>query len=263
MPLTPRRDPHRFILEFADDFSGAALDPDKWIAEYLPQWTAPGQGAARYDIDERGLRLRIDADQPEWRDGDGGTRVSSIQTGLYSGRAGSDAGTHRYTPGLVVRTPVPTRRLWTPAGGFVEATLSASADPTCMLAVWLVGLEERSPEESGEITIAELFGDAVSPAGSRVRLGVKAINDPRAQDDVIDVPVDFDAAEPHRYAAAWDADSVDFYVDDRLVHHVDQGFDYPMQLMIDLFEFPASALRKEAEYPKSACVHGVRGYRLR
>jgi hypothetical protein len=37
----------------------------------------------------------------------------------------------------------------------VEASLRATADPTCMPAVWLVGFEEAAPEQSGEICIAE------------------------------------------------------------------------------------------------------------
>lgn len=104
------------------------------------------------------LHLRIDANQPAWRVDDGDLRVSNLQTGSFSGPFGSAIGQHRHRPDLTVQTPQPTRRLYTPSAGLVEANLRASPDPTCMLALWLVGFEEVSGEQSGEICIAELFG---------------------------------------------------------------------------------------------------------
>jgi hypothetical protein len=41
---------------------------------------------------------------------------------------------------------------------------------------------------------------------------------------------------------------------------VPQGLDYPLQLMIDLFEFPAGPSRDPAAYPKIGEVASVRGY---
>lgn len=35
-----------------------------------------------------------------------------------------------------------------------------------MLAFWLVGFEEESAEQSGEISVAELFGSAIGPRAS-------------------------------------------------------------------------------------------------
>ncbi|MFD3448657.1 glycoside hydrolase family 16 protein [Microbacteriaceae bacterium 4G12] len=262
-------DRSRFELEFdgleigGAAVGGAALDASRWVDHYLPQWTTPERSAARYDLGERGLRLRIDADQPAWRDEDGELRVSNLQTGTFSGPVGSGIGTHRHAPGMTVRTEVPTRRLYTPTEGLVEATLQASADPTCMLAIWLVGFEESSPEDSGEICVAELFGDAIGPRRSRVRLGVKAINDPRLRTDVEDVVLPIDATEPHSYGAEWDLDGVRFWIDGRLVRTVQQRIDYPLQLMVDLFEFPAQPERDPLHYPKSAHVNAVRGYRNR
>lgn len=250
-----------FELVFSDQFDRPVLDESRWVDHYLPQWTTPDRSAARYDIDSHGLRLRIDADQPPWRDEDGTFRVSNIQTGAFGGPVGSGVGTHRHTPGMTVRTAVATRRLYTPSEGLVEATLQASGDPTCMLAIWLVGFEESSPHDSGEICIAELFGDALSPERSRVRLGVKAINDPRLHTDVEDLELPIDATEAHTYGASWNSDRVHFYVDGRLVRTVEQGIDYPLQLMIDLFEFPGDGPRDPSNYPKSAHVRSVRGYR--
>ena len=108
-------------IVFADDFDGAELDASRWVPHYLPQWTTPDRSAARYELHPGFVRLRIDADQPAWRPEDGELRVSNLQTGSFSGPAGSDRGTHRHRPDLVVRTQQPTRRLFTPTGGLVEA----------------------------------------------------------------------------------------------------------------------------------------------
>lgn len=256
-------DRSRLQLVFSDEFDGPQLDRGRWIDHYLPQWTTPERSAARYDFDEQGLRLRIDADQPAWRAEDGRFRVSNIQTGAFAGPNGSTVGTHRHVPDLRVRTALATQRLWTPSSGLVEATLRASPDATCMLAIWLVGFEEHSPDDSGEICIAELFGNALSPEQSQVRLGVKAHHDPRLTTDMVDLLLPIDARDEHTYGAEWDAARVRFYIDDRLVRTVEQGFGYPLQVMVDLFEFPPEGERDASRYPKSARVRAVRGYQNR
>ena len=247
-------------LELADDFDDTRLDESRWLPHYLPHWTTPERSAARCTTGADGLTLRIDADQPPWRDEDGPMRVSNLQTGSFSGPAGSDRGQHRHRPDLTVVTPQPTRRLWTPSAGLVEVTGAAAADPTCMLAFWLVGLEDASPQDAGEICVAELFGHAVGPDASQVRLGVKAHHDPRLRTEMVDLVLPLDATQEHTYAAAWGPDGVRFFVDDVLVHRVDQVLDYPLQLMVDLFEFPESDDRDPSLYPRTARVTRVRGY---
>lgn len=248
-------------LEFEDGFAAGALDERRWVAHYLPHWTTPERSAARYDVRRGVLRLRIDADQPAWRPEDGELRVSNIQTGTFSGPRGSAVGQHRHRPDLKVRTPQPTRRLYTPSEGLVEAVLRATADPTCMLAFWLVGFEEDAPESSGEICVAELFGRALEPRRAGVRIGVKAHNDPRLRDDMDELLLDLDATDWHAYAAEWTSGCIRFFVDDELVRTVRQRIDYPLQVMVDLFEFPESCDRDPAVYPKVAEVGAVRGYR--
>ncbi len=257
-----RLDRSRYELVFADDFPGPQLDAGRWVPHYLPQWTTPDRSAARYDLHPGFVRLRIDADQPAWRPEDGELRVSNLQTGTFSGPAGSARGTHRHRGDLVVRSPQPTRRLFTPSAGLVEARLRVPADPAVMLALWLVGLEEDDPEQAGEVCIAELYGDRVGPGGSSVTTGLKAHGDPRLREDVADVALDLDATQWHTYSAAWTAEATRLYVDDVLVRSLDQGPDYPLQLMLDLFEFPAADdSRDPAAYPKVAEVRSVRGHR--
>ena len=247
-------------LEFDEDFAGPELDPGRWVAHYLPQWTTPERSAARYELEPGFLRLRIEADQPAWRVEDGEMRVSNLQTGTFSGPAGSSVGQHRHRPDLTVVTPQPERRLYAPSGGRAEAVLRASADPTCMLAFWLVGFE-ASPEESGEICVAELFGHAIGRYRSRVRIGVKAHHDPRLEWDMEEVELGIDATDWHTYAAEWSEDDIRVSVDDRLVRTVRQRIDYPLQLMVDLFEFPEDGERAPGAYPKTGDVRAVRGYR--
>jgi hypothetical protein len=250
-----------YELEFDESFTDPGLDPGRWVAHYLPHWTTPERSSARYELKPGLLRLRIDADQPAWRVEDGEMRVSNIQTGTFAGPLASPIGQHRHRPDLAVRTPQTTRRLYTPSFALVEAVLRASPDPPCMLAFWLVGFEEQSPASSGEICVAELFGHAIGARQSRVRIGVKAHNDPCLHDDMEEVALDLDATEWHTYAAEWTPDRVRFFVDDQLVRTAYQRIDYPLQLMVDLFEFPAGADRDTASYPKIGEVKAVHCYR--
>jgi hypothetical protein len=259
-------------LDVDDRFTADHLDSRIWIPHYLPHWSTPARSAARFDLtgggdSSGGLRLRIDADQSSWRDDEGGLRVSNLQTATFSGALGSPRGTHRHRSDLAVSTEVPHRELWAPSSGAVEVELIAPADPRCLTAVWLVGVEAGSPDDSGEITVVELFGDRIGAAASTVRTGVKAINDPRLHDDLVDLELPWDAREPHRYGAAWNAAGVRLFVDGELVHDSPQSLGYPMQLMIDLFELPAGsdddsdvASDDVGGYPRTATVARVRCY---
>jgi Glycosyl hydrolases family 16 len=249
-----------YRLVFEEDFAGDDLDESRWVPHYLPHWTTPERSAARYDLHPGWTRLRIDGDQPAWRPEDGDLRVSNLQTGTFSGPVGSDRGTHRHRPDLSVRTPQPTRRLFTPKEGLIEARLRATADPTVMLAFWLVGVEEGGPTESGEICVAELYGHSVGPGGSTVRTGIKAHHDPLLREDMRDIALDLDATGWHTYSAAWTADATRVYVDDRLMCSIEQGMAYPLQLMVDLFEFPPVGPRDPADYPKVGDVAAIRGW---
>jgi hypothetical protein len=239
-----------------DDFSAGALDLRVWVPHYLPQWTTPERSLARYALGPDGLRLLVEEDQPAWREEDGGLRVSNLQTGTFSGPRGSPVGTHRHRADLTVVTPQPVRRLLLPTGGRAEVVMRASDDPAVMLAFWLVGFEE-TPEDCGELCVAELFGDRIGAAGSRVNVGVKAHHDPRLVDDMRAVDLDLDAREWHEYAVEWDAGrpGITFLVDGAVVHTSQQRLGYPLQLMVDLFEFRDGA--PDGGYPKTGDVRSV------
>lgn len=249
LPAAPDRPP-----DVADDFSGPPR-PDLWVDHYLPHWTTPDRSAARWSTADDGLRLRIDADQPDWRPEDAPLRVSHLQTGTYSGPQGSRRGTHRHRPdGLVVRTATPTRLLWAPTSGHLELTVSASTDRGCMLAAWLVGTEHRDPAESGEVCLFEIDADAIGPT-TTARSGVKAHHDPRLVTDMAEVTLPFDASRPHTWSVTWGAGRTVIGCEGRVVRRCAQAPDYPMLLMVDLFE-----LEPGGSYPKQATLHALRGW---
>ena len=157
-----RLDRTGYRLEFDDDFDGSSLDQARWLPHYLPQWSSRAASGARYEVVDGLLRLRIDSDQrpwcPEW---DGALRVSSLQTGVFAGPLGSPIGQHRFAPDVVVREEQEPVALYTPQYGLIECRARAVADPANMVALWMIGYEDR-PERSAEICIFEIFGRDVA-----------------------------------------------------------------------------------------------------
>lgn len=229
LPPPPMRRP-----DFLDDFDGE-LDPARWIAHYLPHWTMPDRSAARYRVTTAGLELGIDADQPAWREEDGPLRVSNIQTGEFAGALGTTRGMHRHRPdGLVVRTEWPLTTPWTPSSGRVDVTIAASTELSCMTAVWLVGLEQLSPLDSGEICLCEIDGDAIG-AVTAVRTGLKAHHDPRLESDMRTVAVPWNASEPLTWTAIWGGGETVIGCEGTVLRRMPQSPRYPLALMIDVF----------------------------
>lgn len=256
MPQAPDRAP-----DFEDLFSAPALRGDLWVDHYLPHWTTPDRSQARYEmVQPSGVRSRIDQDQLDWREEDAPLRVSNLQTASFSGPLGSDRGIHRHRPdGLTVRTETGQRLLWAPASGRVDITISASIDPGCMIAAWLVGIENLSPNDSGEICIFEIDAGAVGDDLSRARCGLKAHGDSRLATDMVEVSIPVDAARPHTWSVVWGPAGTLIGCNGAVVKRSPAAPDYPMALLIDLFELgPRST--DPRDYPKSAIIHSVRGW---
>jgi Glycosyl hydrolases family 16 len=252
-----------YELEFEDTFDGNALDASRWIPHYLPHWSSRERSAARYEIGDGCLRLLITADQEPWCPNlDGDIRVSSLQTGLFAGPVGSTVGQHRFNADAVVTEAQPNSRLYAPQYGRIALRAKALDDPRAMVALWMIGYEDE-PERSAEICVCEIFGRDVGPSRAKVGMGVHPFGDPRIVDDFSAVEVPVDVRELHVYAAEWTPDHVAFFVDGEPVKIVGQAPDYPMQLMLSIYEFPdaTGAPRAEAAYPKEFVVDYVRGSR--
>lgn len=250
-------------LEFEDSFDGGTLDPNRWLPYYLPHWSSRERAAARYAIGGGALRLLIEADQLPWcPEFDGDVRVSSLQTGAFAGPIGGPVGQHRFNPEALVREAQPNLRLYAPRRGRIELRARASDDPHVMVAFWLIGYEDE-PDRSAEICICEIFGRDVGPESATVGMGVHPFGDPCIVDDFSRETLAIDAREFHVYAADWTPHGVTFSVDGDSVKVVEQSPAYPMQLMLNIYEFrPAEPDVPMGLYPKEFVVDYVRGYRL-
>jgi Glycosyl hydrolases family 16 len=249
-----------YQLEFEDRFDGEALDETRWLPYHLPQWSSREQAAARYRLGGGVGRLVIEADQPPWcPEFDGETRVSSLQTGVFAGPVGSPVGQHRFKSEVVVRQAQDNVRLYTPQYGLFELRAKALDDPSCMVALWMIGYEDE-PDRSAEICICEIFGRDVTPDRAGVGMGVHPFGDPRIRDEFAVEDLAIDARRFHTYAAEWTPDHVAFFVDHQPVKTVGQSPAYPMQFMLGIYEFPGDG-QPARPYPKEFVVDSFRGYR--
>jgi hypothetical protein len=231
--------------DFTDDFDAPDLDTEVWVPHYLPMWSSRAESAATYAVVGSELRLTIPAEQGLWCPGDHEPlTVSGLQSGVFSGPVGTTIGQQPFRDGAVVREFQPTQWGWTPRFGLLEVRARMHLSPRSMAAVWMVGLEDE-PTRCAEICIFEVFGDALQTEGgthtAAVGMGVHPFRDPAITDEFAAPRVAIDVAELHVYAADWRPGRVDFLVDGQHVKTVHQAPDYPMQMMIAVFDFPAKA----------------------
>lgn len=251
-----------YELDFEDTFDGPELDRTHWSPYYLPHWGSRAQAAARFDLDGQ-LRFRIDEGQPAWcPEYNGELRVSCFQTGSFSGPVGSPIGQSLFRDDLIVREEQENAQLYLPHFGAFAMRAKVSDDPKAMGALWMIGYED-SPDRSGEICIAEIFGSEVTPDSALVGMGVHPFGDSALTDEWAKVPVAIDAREFHEYAAEWLPDRVHFFVDDKLVKTVHQSPQYPMQFQLGVFEFHDPEADDHGPYPKEFTLDWFRSYRPR
>ena len=243
----------RALSAFLDHFDGPDLDRGVWVPHYLPQWSSRAQSAATYAVAGSELRLTIPADQGVWCTGDHEPplRVSGVQSGVFSGPVGSTAGQQPFRDGQVVREEQPARWGWTPRYGRIEVRARMELSPRSMASVWMAGLEGE-PEQSGEICVFEVFGEAAEAVGS----GIKPFRDPSLSWEFDAPRTGIEVREPHVYAADWRSGRVDFFVDDHRVKTVEQAPTYPLQIMIAVFDFPEKA---DVEHVPLLAVDWIRG----
>lgn len=235
---------------FDERFAGG-LDPAIWTPAYLPAWSSRAEAAATWSVDGDGLHLTIPPAQPRWcaDDHEPALRVSGVQSANRSGPAGSTDGQQPFRPGQLVREEQPAVLGFTPGDGTVAVECRARIGPSAMFSAWLIGLED-APERCGEICLVEVFGDTVAGARATVGSGIKAFRDPRLVEDFVAEPSDLDVTGWHRYAAHREPDRVEFTVDGVTTRTLFQAPDYPMQLMIAVFDFPEHSAHDPADTPE-------------
>ena len=162
----------------------------------------------------------------------------------------------------MVREFQPTHWGWTPHYGRLEVRARMDLSPRSMAAVWMVGLEDE-PTRCAEICVFEVFGDALRAEDGRpaaaVGMGVHPFRDPAITDEFAAQRVAIDVSEFHVYTADWRPGRVDFLVDDRHVTTVHQAPDYPMQMMVAVFDFPAKAASAPSDHVPELAIDYVRG----
>ena len=128
--------------------------------------------------------------------------------------------------------------MWgTPAVGQIEVRMRGIVTERSMVAFWMSGIEDR-PERSGEICVAEIFGASVRDGSAEVGMGVHQFRDQPARG------MGRRAVRPgrrgvHTYGVDWRPGSVALTIDGRVVRRLEQAPDYPLQLFIGVFDFPA------------------------
>jgi glycosyl hydrolase family 16 len=266
--LTSRRtaailDRARYELEVEDRFDLPFLDERLWIPYYLPHWSSRAASAARYAVGGGSLRLLIEEDQKPWSsEFTGQLRVSSLQTGVFAGAVGSPIGQHRFRKGMVVREAQRNAALYTPQYGLFELRARALGNLRNMVALWMIGYEDE-PTRSAEICICEIFGRDVGSLQTGVGMGVHPFGDPAITDEFAVETVSIDARGSHTYSAEWTPDDVAFYVDERLIKVVRQSPVYPMQFMLNIYEFADNPAFPSTpnRYPKTFVIERFRGHR--
>jgi Glycosyl hydrolases family 16 len=246
---------------FLEDFEGPELDRDVWLPHYLPQWSSRAESAATFAVERSMLRLTIPPHQCLWCAGEHQPplRVSGIQSGVFSGPAGTTVGQQPFKQGLVVREEQPAWWGWTSHFGRIEVRARMELSARSMASVWLIGLED-APQRCGEICVFEVFGDAIEDGPvAAVGQGVHAFRDPALTEDFAAVPRTLDVRAFHVYSADWRPGSVGFLVDGEPIRRVGQAPDYPMQLEIAVFDFPDRSTAAPGAHAPVLEVDWVRG----
>lgn len=224
-------------MQFHDNF--ATLDPAVWTDGYLPAWSSRAAAAAAYAVGPGGLVLSLPPQHPLWCADQHPTplRVSGIHSANRSGPMGSTDAKQPFLPGQRVREEQPTVLGFVPHYGRIAVTCAAALTPRAMFSAWMVGLED-TPERCGEICLMEVFGDTVAEGRANVGQGVHAFRDPALREEFAADPMDLDVAEEHRYEVDWRPDGITFLIDGRVTRESRQSPDYPMMLILGLFDFP-------------------------
>ncbi|MCA0157456.1 glycoside hydrolase family 16 protein [Tsukamurella sp. M9C] len=224
-------------MEFRETFD--RLDPTIWTDSYLPAWSSRAAARATVAAGPDGLTLSIPPEQGPWCPDTHPTplRVSGIHSANRSGPVGSTDAPQPFLPGQTVQEEQATRLGFAPHFGGIAVTCSAVLTPRSMFAAWMVGLEDRV-ERCGEICLVEVFGDAIEDGIAAVGQGIHRFRDPALTEDFSAERHAVDVSRPHTYRADWEPGRVTFSIDGTVTRVSPQAPDYPMMLILGIFDFP-------------------------
>lgn len=227
-------------MEFRESFE--RLDPSIWTDGYLPAWSSRQAARATYSVGAAGLTLSIPAGQGLWCPDVHPTplRVSGVHSANRSGPVGSTDAPQPFLPGQTVQEEQETLLGFTPHYGTIAVTCSAVLTPRSMFAVWMVGLED-SAEHCGEICLVEVFGDTIEDGTAAVGQGIHRFRDPALAEDFSAERHVIDVSRSHTYRADWVPGRVTFSIDGTVTRTSPQAPDYPMMLVLGVFDFPDRA----------------------
>lgn len=223
-------------VKMFDDFVGNKLDEKIWFPFYLPQWSSRENSVASYRMKDSVLTLYIADEQkpwcPEWN---GNIRVSNLQSGVFSGTLGSDAGQHHFTDGLVVREEQENQIKFAFQFGYLEMRARCRISEENVAALWLIGTEEEK-EHSSELCLFELKGSNVKEHSAVIGFGIHPFGDIKLEDCFFEREFEVDVREWNTYALDWQQEKVDFYINGELIQTIFQSPQYPMQFMLNLYD---------------------------
>jgi beta-glucanase (GH16 family) len=100
----------------------------------------------------------------------------------------------------------------------------------------------------------------VAGESAAVGMGLRAFRDPTVIGNFEAVRLPIDVADFHTYAVDWTADKADFLVDGVKVRTRLRPPEYPMQLMIAVFDFPEKSDGTDTDHIPEFIVAHVREY---
>ena len=242
-----------WVLTAHDEFDGVALNTDLWVPYYLEYRTERERAAARYELRDGHLVLRIDQDQPLYSGRDAPRdaaqmRVSSVQTGQRD-----------YLHKPTFHHSTPTEMKFTQQYGYFEIRAKTFNQPGYCIAFWTVGVRDEPWQES-EIDITEQPGNSPFSKFNLYRWG-----DSTLQDKVINHNLEFRPDQSFNiYALEWDETSLRKYLNNELVSEIPQSPSYPMVFFLSVYENPGwtgvADTRPDSGYPKEFVIDYFRAY---